>query len=738
MSFSSALGASRRLLCPPFSKRSLVGWLIIALALTIVAGVLTSPRFFGIWTEAPLTQITSGGGYAAKAPLPPEVKPPRGNSFLFPDPALIFENSEVLRRELATERSIRSGGWGRYTLSGRKVIFSSSDGSNPWENGRTYSIRTSGLRVSEALLLGIWGGAIAAWWLFLRLAAQSATWMRWQSQSDTLRLIAAAVLGVILAGKFLWSVPGFGDSFMLEWFVPLIWSLATACAIGSRKSLGIWLAFSLGAVPAIALWVYYTLSASSHGWFLLGGVIPWSDANVHFQQAADMAQSGFTQEPFNGRFLFPAFFGFLLWLCSYHLQSATLVVALFTLGSLIIAARAMAPRIRVAGVTIFLWISWLYFRECGGGLVMTESLGLTFGALGLACFFLFGRSNRISFLLLGIFLWAVGFSIRPGALFALPALCLYAGYHYWKCCSDSPLIKRGAQAALIVVAAIVIVGAGFSLNSVAMKTLFVGKITPFSNFAYSLHGLLTDSNWKKAEVDFQNNPQAAMAESLRLLKTEPIRLVKGIGRAYQELFLEGFFYRFGKERWAAKVLMLLAAIGIGALWYRRDLRPDAGWITLAGLGVLASVPFVPPWDAGLRPYAVTIPLQALLPALGAAVLASGFCRPWKTHTSESEPVFSSTVTLAAVVILLLFTLPLPLARAWFARNQPAAPTVAVLPPQILPGSFVKINQSPEFRERLSVFLLNTPSPAYEALKPEDIVGINWNNRSLYLGPKPSE
>jgi hypothetical protein len=64
-------------------------------------------------------------------------------------------------------------------------------------------------------------------------------------------------------------------------------------------------------------------------------------------------------------------------------------------------------------------------------------------------------------------------------------------------------------------------------------------------------------------------------------------------------------------------LTVLALIGLGSLCIRRDSRSDT-LVLFAFIGILASVPFAPPWDGGVRIYAATIPFMAMLPSIGLA------------------------------------------------------------------------------------------------------------------------
>jgi hypothetical protein len=104
------------------------------------------------------------------------------------------------------------------------------------------------------------------------------------------------------------------------------------------------------------------------------------------------------------------------------------------------------------------------------------------------------------------------------------------------------------------------------------------------------------------------------------------------------------------------LLFLLAAAGFFGLFKHAS---PARWLILSGwLGILASVPFIPPWDADLmRVHAATIPFILFPPAFGLFSLAAWFrkeppalfCSP-AGHPAEG-------LALPAGIILLFLLMP---------------------------------------------------------------------------------
>jgi hypothetical protein len=111
-----------------------------------------------------------------------------------------------------------------------------------------------------------------------------------------------------------------------------------------------------------------------------------------------------------------------------------------------------------------------------------------------------------------------------------------------------------------------------------------------------------------------------MEQNIKQIKESPLSLVRGVFRAYEETLKKGFLFRFGPEKRLASTGMAMFILALVGCWFWNPLRRDAIWIMLLVAGIIASIPFAPPWDAGLRPYAASVPVQIFLAAAGVAML----------------------------------------------------------------------------------------------------------------------
>jgi hypothetical protein len=142
----------------------------------------------------------------------------------------------------------------------------------------------------------------------------------------------------------------------------------------------------------------------------------------------------------------------------------------------------------------------------------------------------------------------------------------------------------------------------------------------------------------------------------------------------------------------------LSALALaGVVLLIRTGGPESTLSLYAGAGILASVPFAPPWDADLmRAYASTMPFMMVFPAAGAASLLTrvGRGRMPEQSTAPSSAVRGTAMLVLAVVVvpavclapLLLRQRPAPAPAATEARADGARWTL-----RLLPGSELRLS-----------------------------------------------
>jgi hypothetical protein len=264
-----------------------------------------------------------------------------------------------------------------------------------------------------------------------------------------------------------------------------------------------------------------------------------------------------------------------------------------------------------------------------------------------------------------LFLFAIGMATRPGALFVLPTLAAFCVFRF------GGGIGQPKRWMAVGIASGLALLAGMGSNSLAKAAVYDGSSPAYQNFAFSLHGLLTGTHWSKSHNDGLGNPQEVMEENKRLLRDNPLLLVQGAVRTLEYLWPRGFFFRFERESRLVGIGSLAALAGLAALALGKETAGQRGWIFAACLGIFLSLPFAPPWDAGSRPYAVTMPIIFLLAGIGFRFLiglAERFTHPNSAPKAASLPGNSSSrwpsleIGTAAALLLLATFAPLAFGR----------------------------------------------------------------------------
>ena len=723
-------------------KMSASRWLLLSIGLIVLASLLSYPGALGLSMSKPLTAIETRGGFLHSAKIPEGIPRHRGREILFPERPMVLEDGVPLSRPDSTSEKIANAGRGRYQFNSGRIDFSTSEAAPV--GGRVYSVRSPLWSLPEFLLLPLWILAAVASAITLRalcpgytIALRSGSGVRWISVG------LAAGLG---AGVLIFPAP-VSDAFFIGLGIPAVWALLMATLTVRRDPVSRVAWWALALVPALAGLFYYGLQGASNGSFLVGGVIPSSDARIHFLQAAEIAIQGTTPTMFNGRFLYPAFYAVLLSISGLNVLVANFLVSSMVLVGLGATCPLVARRVGIAGTAVYCFLFWLYFRVYGCGLLMTENLGLLLGLVGFGLLLLSVDRQSIWMVFASIAFLGLALVARPGAMFVLPALALYAGFRVWSAKIGRLRIPRALGA--MTIGLVIILGC-FSANQMLIKALSWGETETFGNFAFTLHGLMNDTTWSTSAEEFGWNSSLVMEANIRQIKESPMSLVRGVGRAYGETFRRKFLFRFGEGNLfitSGMALFFLATLGS---FFWRPLRADAGWIVLSALAIFASIPFAPPWDAAERPYAATEPMQIFL-------VAGGFAMILAILRQAAERVIPGPATeidlpngnrrpggflvFAAVCFVLVLPAPLLLRAELF---RPKIPSGA---PALLPGSHRWISQGTtttmselareQFLDRLSDYQEGHPedAKAYTAEPGNFVLGIDWRNLETVLVPR---
>jgi len=450
--------------------------------------------------------------------------------------------------------------------------------------------------------------------------ADNRGWLSW-----LVGVSAALAAAVWVLTTPLPRVVGLSARYDLTLVVPaalILLTLAFRLRGGWGQSAALGLTLVLFCLPLAGLWA----SGASES-YTVGGLLPYSDAQVYYRDALRVTEGDLLSSFSARRPLFPAFLAGALALSGRNLQAALALTALVTAVSCWLAARETARTHGSLAGAVALVGLFLFSRRFAGT-TMTESLGLALGALGWGLLWRGAADGRLWTIAAGLALSALALNARAGAFFTLALWVVWLGV--WGVKGWPRILGRAALG-------LAAVGLAFGANLLLVKTLSAPGGVAFANFADTLYGLAAGGKgWQQIEADApqvakMDEPQRSQeiyALALERMRTRPQDTLMGAFRAWGDFFRpdrEGVFGFVDSQlnletRLSVRVMIwglyVLSAAGLWGLMRRRR-EAWAGLIAFGLAGLLLSVPFVPPVDAGrMRAYAASLPLLVTLPALG--------------------------------------------------------------------------------------------------------------------------
>ncbi len=373
---------------------------------------------------------------------------------------------------------------------------------------------------------------------------------------------------------------------------------------------------SLFALPLAGLW-----ASGQSQTTVMNGLIPMTDAGSYYIDALGLADGQRLTIVSSRRPLFSGLLAVLLSLSDYNLMISLAVLTLLVGLACYFTAREIQQAGGPEAAVFILMIVFLFYRIHSGA-AMTENLGVTLGVLGVGMLWRGAAEQRLPFILLGLLTTTLAFNARAGAFFMIPLLILWAGW----------LLQKGRWDAMRVMAlGALTVLLGFVLNLGLTRLVAVSDVVPFGNFSYTLYGLAAGG--KSWSFVFQMHPELSLLTepstrvyqlAFELIRDNPLQIIRGALFNWRMLFPDSWYniYSYvGGENWhvnvaARWILYLLGLLGVVA-WFRDRNDPIKSLVMISMVGIMISVPFLPPTDAyRMRPYAANIIILAALPALG--------------------------------------------------------------------------------------------------------------------------
>ncbi|GAB4503237.1 MAG: hypothetical protein Fur0043_02290 [Anaerolineales bacterium] len=391
---------------------------------------------------------------------------------------------------------------------------------------------------------------------------------------------------------------------------------------------------------------------------ILSGVVPMFDSASYYTDALRLLAGDAFSLTSSRRPMFIAFFAVLLFLSRHNLLMALSLLNLLVGMSCYLLAREIRHTHGAGMAAFVLLIVFLYYRFHSGA-VRTESLGVAFSALGMAFLWRSIARQKATLALIGLLFTTLALIARAGAFLCLPLLLLWGGWVFRQPGKRfSWLFTFGGGGVVL---------AAFFVNQLITNTFGVPEAIPFGNFAYSFYGLAAGGkSWAEAVKAY---PGASDLEiyglAFNLIRKHPGLLVQGALSNWKMFFSNSNYglYSFMRGETAISATFsywaLVTLCGLGVLaWLRHRADRFATLVLVASVGVLLSVPFLPPTDAfRVRAYAASIVVLGLLPALGGHFLLSR-CRIFLSP-AEAMPLLASPVLPAFSIVFLSLALVVP-------------------------------------------------------------------------------
>lgn len=388
----------------------------------------------------------------------------------------------------------------------------------------------------------------------------------------------------------------------------------------------------LAVVPIAVAW----RTAPSNGTFL-AGVLPYSDAGDYVQGALRLLSDGALEPWSSRRPLNASLLAARLALVDLSVERALVIQALLLAVAATLGGRAVAlDRGHRAGLTVGAAV--MIFGAIYTPTTLSESLGLTLGALALALLWHAARTRRAWHFGVGMAALTVALNARSGPFFALATLLCWV---LWEA-RQRPralLVQGGAGLAGVVLA--------FGYNRALLAAHHGVAAGVHGNFSYTLWGLAHGGlTWDQALVRYPEivgmSDHAASAfvyaRAFEALRAHPTGLLRGLWANVQEL-VAMIVEPLTAGRLRGHPLLataLFAALLSPGLWAaRRALRAapkDAALrLTLAAaVGLALSVPVIF-LDGRVRVFAAGFPLGVASIVGVAAAFRGGDGAPVSAH-----------------------------------------------------------------------------------------------------------
>ncbi|KAA0256950.1 MAG: hypothetical protein EDM79_20120 [Chloroflexi bacterium] len=388
---------------------------------------------------------------------------------------------------------------------------------------------------------------------------------------------------------------------------------------------------------------------------LIGGLLPWSDANSYFTCGYQVLINGKINSLCTHRPIFALFWAFLYRLTGMDLRISIAVLTAINALAVHFASVEIRRAYHSLSAAIFTVFGFIYYYIYAGA-VLTENIGFALGTLSVACLVRGANQKDEKIFGLGMFLMSLGLNARAGAFFILPVLLIWFVLKF----------RDRRPAWVISTIGLCAICLPFVINFMFLKSLSQPGAVLFSNYAHTFYGLASgNKGWTQILIDHPGVPESDYPTlAIEKFKENPAMLLRGILGAYGDYFkpIGAFSYLAGPFSIPKTAIFWLA---FGASLYAAWIRRKAGVFSLllfGFAGIFLSVGLLPPIDADVRVYAATISMTNLIFAAGVVTFVG---IPEKFSDSETREISYFQALLVPYALLLILSIA---AGPWLVRS----------------------------------------------------------------------
>ena len=353
------------------------------------------------------------------------------------------------------------------------------------------------------------------------------------------------------------------------------------------------------------------------GWYSIAGFLPVDDALGYVQGAGNLLEHGFLDEWSARKPMAANYYALLLFATGHNLLAVIVVNVLLLALSIFMFSRWIFARFGITAALLALLLE-VFFVLPFAPTMMTEIPGLCFGNFGFLLLAQGACDRKRWTFLLGLGFLAVAFTLRAGALLALPALAAAGGWIF----VGSP--KFSFRVAALCVGAM---GLPFLMNMAELRLAGPPSGGVLNgNFSTTLYGIIEgNKGWEYYKTVHPELLELSDSQRHRVLyglvrqelKERPSALFSALAQAYGDALKNPFarLYPFPFPMSLLPFLIPFVFVFL-ELVFKNDASRYRLLVALGAAtgGIFLSLPLVQ--DGGNRVFAATVPISAGVLAVG--------------------------------------------------------------------------------------------------------------------------